>query len=178
MTAEATDRYVDLAGLRLHYRDWGGDGPPLVLLHGLASNCRIWDLVAPLLRSRFRVVAPDLRGHGQTEGPDDGYDFDTISGDVHGFLAALGLDSPILAGHSWGGNVVLHYAAGRPADVAGLVMVDGGLIEVSRIPGMTWERAQVMLAPPDFAGVTWDSMLAWAKDSDLGTFWNPTSRPS
>ena len=61
------DRSVPGDGVRLHARDWGGDGPPVILLHGLASNCRIWDGVAPLLAAAgFRTVAVDQRGHGES----------------------------------------------------------------------------------------------------------------
>src|SRR5215212_111789 len=57
-------------GLRLHYRDWGGTGRGLLLLHGLASSARIWDLLAPLLRPYGRVVALDQRGHAASDKPD------------------------------------------------------------------------------------------------------------
>src|SRR5438552_915067 len=71
-------------GLALHYRDWGGAGRPIVLLHGLASSSRIFDLLAPLLRPYGRVVALDARGHGESAKPDDGYDFPSIVADVAG----------------------------------------------------------------------------------------------
>src|SRR5205823_10946826 len=87
--SEPTDAFVSLRGLRFHYRDWGGRGRPLVLLHGLASTARIWDLVAPLLAARYRVVALNQRGHGESDKPDDGYDFATITGDLAAFLDAL-----------------------------------------------------------------------------------------
>jgi pimeloyl-ACP methyl ester carboxylesterase len=157
------DRSVPGDGVRLHARDWGGDGPPVVLLHGLASNCRIWDGVAPLLTAAgFRTVALDQRGHGESEQPDSGYDFATVGRDLAAALAALGLARPVLAGHSWGGNVALQYAAdgGRDA-VAGLALVDGGFIEVAAWQGMTREKAREQLAPPRFA-IPLDSWLAQA----------------
>ena len=63
------DLTVGLDGMPFHYRDWGGAGQPIVLLHGLASTCHIWDLVAPILRRAFRVVALDQRGHGESGKP-------------------------------------------------------------------------------------------------------------
>ena len=54
------------AGIAIHYRDWGGAGRPIALVHGLASSARIWDLMAPLLRAAGRVVAFDQRGHGES----------------------------------------------------------------------------------------------------------------
>jgi pimeloyl-ACP methyl ester carboxylesterase len=150
-------------GVRLHARDWGGDGPPVVLLHGLASNCRIWDGVAPLLTAAgFRTVALDQRGHGESEQPDHGYDFATVGRDLAAALAALGLARPVLAGHSWGGNVALQYAAdGGGGAVAGLALVDGGFIEIAAWQGMTREKAREQLAPPRFA-IPLDSWLAQA----------------
>ncbi len=144
----------------------------MLLLHGLASYSGIWDLLAPHLAAHFRVVAMDLRGHGQSSKPSDGYDFDTVARDVRDFCGALGLTSPIVVGHSWGGNVALHYAVSFPTMVSGLVMVDGGFIEPSANPQMTWERAQVEMAPPPWDGVTMDSLLARVKQGDLGPLWD------
>ena len=81
-----SDCYIDLRGLPFHYRDWGGTGRPVLLLHGLASTCHIWDLVAPLLAEEFRVVALDQRGHGLSAQVEDGYDFATVSGDAAAFI--------------------------------------------------------------------------------------------
>lgn len=147
------DRYVPGDGVSLHARDWGGDGSAVVLLHGLASNSRIWDGVAPgLVAAGLRTVALDLRGHGESEQPDHGYDFATVGRDLEAAVEALGLARPLLVGHSWGGNVVLQYAADRDARaVAGLALVDGGFIEVAAWPGMTREKALEQLAPPRFA---------------------------
>jgi pimeloyl-ACP methyl ester carboxylesterase len=134
----------------------------VVLLHGLASNCRIWDGVAPLLAAAgFRTVALDQRGHGESEQPDSGYDFATFGRDLAAALAALGLARPVLAGHSWGGNVALQYAADGGDAVAGLALVDGGFIEIAAWQGMTREKAREQLAPPRFA-IPLDSWLAQA----------------
>ena len=158
MAATATDHRMVIGGLRFHYRDWGGSGTPIVLLHGLASTCRIWDLVAPILSDDFAVVALDQRGHGESDKPDRGYDFATVSGDLHGFIEALKLERPVIAGHSWGGDVALEYAVARPGVPRGLCFVDGGTIEVSARPGMTLERAKEEMAPPDFSGMTVDQL--------------------
>ena len=153
------DKLVDVGGLRLHYRDWGGSGQPILLLHGLASTCHIWDLVAPLLREGFAVVALDLRGHGESGKPDDGYDFKTVCGDVQGFMQALGLESPVIVGHSWGASVALEYAAAHPGAARGIVLVDGGTMELSGSPGVTLEQVKEVLAPPDFTGTTVDEFV-------------------
>ena len=134
-------------GLKLAYREWGGGEPAVALLHGLASNARIWDQVAARLQGRFRVVALDQRGHGQSDKPSDGYDFDTVVADAAAAFARLGVVRPVLVGHSWGGNVALHFAATVDPPPRALVLVDGGFIELSR--RMTWPAAEERLRPPN-----------------------------
>jgi pimeloyl-ACP methyl ester carboxylesterase len=165
--------FVVAGGLRLHYRDWGGEGEPLLLLHGLASNARIWDLTAPLLSGRFRVFALDQRGHGLSDKPDGGYDFASITGDVAALLQALGLERPALVGHSWGANVALQFAADRPDAVSALALVDGGFLEISAFEGMTWERTVAVMSPPPLAGMKLEAFLQGARNwPGLGEFWN------
>jgi non-heme chloroperoxidase len=154
-----TDSYLFLNDLRVHYRNWGGEGRPVVLLHGLASNARIWDHVAPRLAEHFRVLALDQRGHGLTDVSPDGYDFPTIVRDLHAFVETLDLPRPLLVGHSWGANVALQYAATRPAGPAGIVLVDGAFGEMSSVPGMTWEKAEALLTPPDLDGMRREEFL-------------------
>jgi len=157
------DSYLLLNNLRFHYRDWGGAGRPLVLLHGLASNARIWDLVAPRLTEHFRVLALDQRSHGLTDPADDGYDFPSIVRDLHAFVDTLQLERPVLVGHSWGASTVLHYAVSRPSGPAGVVLVDGGVGEMSSAPGMTWEKAEVLLRPPELDGMPREAFIERAK---------------
>ncbi|MCH7786907.1 MAG: alpha/beta hydrolase, partial [Chloroflexi bacterium] len=135
------DESVVVGELRLQYRNWGGSGQPIVLLHGLASTSHIWDLVAPILANDFSVVALDQRGHGLSEKPDHGYDFAFMTADLHGFINALELDKSLIIGHSWGGSVALEYAVTHPDVPIGLCFVDGGTIEISGRPGATLEKA-------------------------------------
>jgi pimeloyl-ACP methyl ester carboxylesterase len=163
-----TDRAVPGDGVSLHARDWGGGGRPVVLLHGLASNARIWDGVAPRLAGAgLRVVALDLRGHGDSDQPGGGYGFETVGRDLEAALAALGLARPVLAGHSWGAGVALAYAAGRAGALAGLALVDGGLLGVTEWAGSTREEVRRTMAPPRFA-VPLADWLARAKRFDPG----------
>ena len=164
---------TSINGIDFYYRDWGGQGRPMVLLHGLASHSGIWDLVAPLLACHSRVLALDLRGHGESGKPDHGYDFETVAEDVRNFWESLGLTLPVLVGHSWGGNVALHGAVTYPRRVAGLAMVDGGFIEPSAIGDWTWERAEKELAPPLFEGVTPQEIVTKIRQGDLGPYWSP-----
>jgi len=178
MQGEVRDTQIEFGGaggLRLRVREWPSDGPhdgpPIVLVHGLASNSRIWDDVAVYLADRFHVVAYDQRGHGLSDTPDHGYGFAQVADDLDGLIAHLGLVRPVLVGHSWGGNVVLEYAATRPDAVAGLVLVDGGFIEIAADPAMTWERTARELAPPDLTHLTFDRLIDRARTGDAGSYW-------
>lgn len=132
-----------------------GDGPEppaFVLVHGLASNARLWDGVAARLVAAGHLVATaDLRGHGRSSKPDGSYDVPTVADDVAALIAGLGLDRPIVAGQSWGGNIVVELAARHPEAIRGIVCVDGGWLEPSRaFPD--WEACRQALAPPRLAG--------------------------
>ena len=154
------DGSLIVGGLRLSYGDWGGPDDPIVLLHGLASTRHIWDLVAPILSPGYRVVALDQRGHGESGKPDCGYGFQSIVADLRGFIAAMGLDRPLVVGHSWGAGVALELAAAHPEVARGICLVDGGTMELQARPDMTLARAREEMAPPDFTGVTLDQMKA------------------
>ena len=147
------DEYTRYAGLRMHIRNWGGNGPPVVLLHGLASTCRIWDLTAPILARDFSVIAVDQRGHGDSGKPEDGYEFASVGNDVAALLEGRGIQRPVLVGHSWGADVALEVAVAQPDLLHGIVFVDGGTIEPSARYD-TQDDALVQMAPPDFRGVT------------------------
>ena len=152
------DEWTRYGGLRLHVRNWGGEGHPVVLLHGLASTCRIWDFVAPILARDFAVIAVDQRGHGDSGKPEQGYDFARVSGDVAELLAGRGINQPVLVGHSWGADVALELAAAQPELLKGIVFVDGGTIDASaRYDSL--DEALAQMAPPDFSGVTPDQFL-------------------
>jgi pimeloyl-ACP methyl ester carboxylesterase len=92
-----------------------GDGPPLVLVHGITESHRAWDPILPALAERWHVVALDLRGHGDSDRHDP-YDPITLAGDVAAVVAAAGVSDPLVVGHSLGGVVVSAYGgAGHPA---------------------------------------------------------------
>ena len=76
------DGWLTVNGLSFHYLDWGGSGQPLLLLHGLASTCHIWDMVAPILAQDHSVVALDQRGHGETDKPNSGFEFASVTQDL------------------------------------------------------------------------------------------------
>ncbi len=137
-------------GITLHVERRDGDpaAVPFVLVHGLASNLRLWDGVAEELQARgHTVIALDQRGHGLSDAPESSYDMDTAVTDLRAVVEALRLPRPVLAGQSWGGNVVLEFGWRHPREVRGIVCVDGGIIELADwFP--SWEACLAALTPP------------------------------
>ncbi len=129
------------------------DGSPsFVLVHGLASNARMWDGVAARLVERGHAAATvDLRGHGRSAKPDGPYDMATVADDLATVIGALGWERPVVAGQSWGGNVVLELANRHPDATRGIVCVDGGWLEPCAAFD-SWEACEARLAPPRLAG--------------------------
>ena len=159
------DDAIDLPGFRMALRRAPGAKRPFLLVHGLASNARLWDGVARRLAAAgHEVVAVDQRGHGRSEETVDGYDTATAASDLHDLIGALdwtGDRAPVVAGQSWGGNVVLTLAA-EHRGVAAIALVDGGWIHLSdRFPTFDecWEHA-----PPVFDGWTRASLQERARD--------------
>jgi pimeloyl-ACP methyl ester carboxylesterase len=113
---------------RFHFLDWGAsDAPPVVLLHGGHQSAHSWDLVSLALAGRYRVLALDQRGHGDSEWARDvDYSNHTMSLDAEAFIDALGLARPALVGHSMGGRNAMLLAARHPGRLRGLVVVDIG----------------------------------------------------
>lgn len=127
-------RYATLSGVKMHWAE-AGSGPPLVLLHGYPETWYEWRHVMPLLAGRFRVIAPDLRGLGDTSRPASGYDKRTVAADVRELIRDhLGLDRIGLAGHDWGGPVA--YALTRlDADLVGRLAILDVVIPGDGRPG-------------------------------------------
>ncbi len=119
--------YTTVHGLRLHHLEWGSpDGPPLVLLHGLRAHARVWTRVVPYFTPPYHVLAPDLRGHGDSAWSDEGYGTPRYAADLAAWLDLLGLARLDLIAHSAGGRTAVTYAAAHPERVARLVIVDIG----------------------------------------------------
>jgi pimeloyl-ACP methyl ester carboxylesterase len=127
-TPNVRDELVEMRGLRFYYRDWPAAKPnaqTLVLLHGYTGHARSWDAFAEAMSARYRVLALDQRGHGQTQwAPPSGYDTGEMVTDLEAFVSALHLKHFALLGLSMGGLVSIGYAGKRPAELARLVIVD------------------------------------------------------
>ena len=172
---ESRSSFVSVGAIRLQVFEWGAaDKPLLILLHGLASTSHMFDLLAPQLASDYHVIAYDQRGHGRSDKPDSGYDFESIAGDLDRLTAALGLgDAPFaLAGHSWGASTALYYAATRPQRVHKAILLDGGLRPTSD----NFARLEDM-APPQFHNRTLAEVKQMIRERWLGDAWRAELEP-
>jgi len=177
---------VDVAaGVRLRVRHYPGAGTPFLLVHGLSSNARLWDQVAARLSGAGHpVYAVDLRSHGESTAPPDGYDTGTAADDLAAVCARLDLVRPVVAGQSWGGNVVARLAARHPELPASLALVDGGWIDLTATFD-SWERCADALRPPDVDGRPIAEMRsyltrthpAWSPDAIEATLANMREEP-
>ena len=125
--------------LKLHYTDWGNpEAPPLLLIHGGRDHCRSWDWVAERLRHDWHVIAPDLRGHGDSGwAPDGNYPMHGFVYDLAQLIHQLKLAPVTLVAHSLGGNVALRFTGLYPDQVRKLVAIEG----LGPSPAMQAERA-------------------------------------
>jgi len=119
-----TRRRADVGGLALNVRELTSDGPTLVLLHGLGATGAVWQGVGRLLHPSLRLIAPDLRGHGESDKPVTGYLPRDYASDVATLLTLQPVSPVILLGHSLGAVVAALVAAERPELVGKLVLVD------------------------------------------------------
>ena len=170
--------------VRLHYLEWDpaqqeqssqsqdSDELPLVMLHGLSTTADTWRLVAAHLGRRHPVIAFDLRGHGQSDKPNDGYDFVTVAEDIVQAMAAIGLGQVALVGHGWGAKVALMLAVRHPALVSHLILVDCPFVEPRHWPGMTRERFVREAAPQEIFASR--AKFLEAMQQEMADFWSPT----
>lgn len=132
--------------LRLHYADWGNtEAPPIILLHGGMDHCRSWDWVAARLAAKWHVIAPDLRGHGDSAwAPGSTYMIANHIYDLAQLIHQLELAPVTIVAHSLGGNVAVRYAGLFPENVARLVSIEGlgQTHSADRAGKPVWERAR------------------------------------
>ena len=133
-------RRTDRDGVGLHYRE-AGDGPPLMLVHGFLGTSWAWRRVLPRLAQRYRVLAVDLRGYGDSDKPVDpddpgaGYDSRSLAEDLRAVARHAGIDGPIrLVGHDMGAPPALTWAARHPAEVSHLAYLE------EPVPGFSVEE--------------------------------------
>jgi len=158
------------AGIKLAGTRWpgaAGGGTPVVLLHGLASQRRYWNLVVTRLAG-LPMLAIDQRGHGDSDRPADGYDATTVAADLATALDAIGWSRAVIVGHSWGGSVAATFAAEHPERTLALVAIDGGFS--SPPAGIDRAAALKRLEPPRFAAEP-DELIAMISSRSAAGEW-------
>ena len=151
---------VEISGeVSIATSQYGSSDPEVVLIHGLASNRHMYDLVAEELEEMgIASISIDQRGHGDSSKPDSGYDHQTISNDVAAVLGMYDTSRPkLLVGQSWGGAMVGDFATKYPELVSGLILIDGGVFDL-KDRFASWEEVSELLAPPRFTGVSFTDL--------------------
>ncbi len=165
----------DSDGVNLHYVEYGGHGPPLVLLAGLGGTAQLFRGLAPRLSHRFRVVALTRRGHGRSERPGDGYNIETLVEDIRRFLDALGIERAVFAGHSFAGLELPLFAIRYPDRVDAIIYLDGVnvLLEPQPDPANDPVWATLETHPKEEDLLSQESYLSYLKRSrpDLANIW-------
>ncbi len=162
--------WITRNGVRLHYLDWGGNGPAVVLLPGFSLTAHAFDEIATALSPKFRVIAVTPRGYGESDAPDtSAYTIETMVADLRALLDSLALRRVALVGHSISGSVIAAFAEEHPERVSKLVFLDAFPYihpEVDSISALTPVRE------PPFAGdTTFKRVRAWLTSYRFGS-WN------
>ena len=128
--------FADVNGVKIHYLKSGNGPKPLVLIHGFGDTSHMWIPLFPAFNKNYTIIAPDMRGLGESSRPATGYDKKTVANDIHALVKTLGYDRIDLAGHDIGLMVAYAYAAQYPNEVERLALLD------APIPGIgdIWEK--------------------------------------
>jgi len=162
------------------YYEISGEGPALVLLHGWTENHKVWKLQIPEFSKGYRVIAVDLRGHGESDKPESGYSIQTFADDLYHVLNELGIDKAIIAGHSMGGMTALVFYLTYPEKAKALILVNttsAGIhdtgpmplretLELIRTAGFE-NVVEQFFAQTFFAPGTSEDLINWAKSEVL-----------
>lgn len=155
--AQPADRFITVNGLRIHYVEWGAaDNPPLIMLHGIGRVAHTFDHIAPHFAAKYRVLAVDMRGHGDSAwDPKGAYLVEDYVRDIEGLARELRLRNIVIWGNSTGGRVAQVFAGMHPELVAGVISEDVGPERPREIAdGMTARLKQ-------------EDERGWASEDDL-----------
>jgi pimeloyl-ACP methyl ester carboxylesterase len=171
----------------LVYWTWPGADPPTLLLHGIGNYGRYWDLFADAIAGRLRLIAPDARGHGESERPTDGYAPADFAADALAVLDRLDIGRAVVVGHSMGGLHSINLAARHPERVLALVIVDASPDPLpqgaeraqrlltgrpERFADRAAARAYLERTSPGYSAAVYENRLAFAfRDEDGGLVW-------
>lgn len=161
------DRYIVSNGIRLHYAEHPGDGPTLVLTHGLTANACFFDALAGALTPALTVLAVDLRGRGLSDKPDAGYTMDDHAADILGLLDELGIERANLGGHSFGGLLTYYLAANHADRVARCVVLDAP----AEVDPTIMEQIKPSLARLEQTVPSWEAYLSAVRSQPYFEGW-------
>jgi pimeloyl-ACP methyl ester carboxylesterase len=161
-------------GIKLHYLDWGGDGPPLVLVHGIGDNPHIFHDLAAYLRTDFHIIAYARRGHGRSDAPPGPYDGSMLTEDLRQLLNTLGLQQAHLLGWSMGGNEITELVSRYPDRVGKLVYLDRAYDWSTPMFFKDFGEALAVNCPGADDLRSLDAFRAWHRAAWLGAIpWTP-----
>ncbi len=126
---------LTLPDIQLSYLEWNQGKEPLLLLHGLADHALVWSSLGDYLAEDYHIVAPDMRGHGETSKPEQGYTFADAIADLEALMAHLGWSCAHVIGHSWTGKLALIWARQNPERLRSMILVD---------PIFVWKMSSLM----------------------------------
>ena len=115
---------LSLPTIQLSYLEWNQGKEPLLLLHGLADNALVWSSLGDYLAADYHIIAPDMRGHGESSKPENDYTFTSAIADLESLMDNLGWSSAHVVGHSWGGKLACIWATKNPQRLKSMVLVD------------------------------------------------------
>ncbi|MFM7278080.1 MAG: alpha/beta fold hydrolase [Microcystis aeruginosa] len=115
--------------MAISYLQWSDRGMPLLLLHGMADHALVWSSLGDYLSSNYQVIAPDLRGHGESGKPATGYHFQDYIGDLRALMNHLGWTQAHILGHSWSAKIAAIWATQQPEVFKSLILVDPFFID-------------------------------------------------
>ena len=159
-------------GVQLFYEDVGGGSPPLLFVHGIMCDHRFWGPQVEYFRSRHRTVAVDLRGHGQSDAPQQDYTMALFADDLAWLCRTIALTKPVVIGHSMGGVAALELAARHPDLPAAIAILDSPIMPPpsvltgvssfsAALCGADWRNAQQALATACFSPDSDAAVKAW-----------------
>jgi pimeloyl-ACP methyl ester carboxylesterase len=165
--------FVSVNGVRLEYLDWGGKGPPLILLAGLGCTAHIFDNIGPELTKDFHVIALTRRGVGASDKPERGYDMPTLVEDIRQAMDALVIDQAIVAGHSFGAREAAALAIAYPDRVSKVIYLDGAYNLTPDLMKADEDMNQFFPHPTEMDGSSFVRLLAWERLNRAA--WNDAS---
>jgi pimeloyl-ACP methyl ester carboxylesterase len=173
LSKPVSDEFIIAGDVTLHYVQWGEQGPPIVCVHGLTANAFCFQSYADELASDHRVIAYDLRGRGDSDKLEDGYSIPIHTDDLSELIDELGLERPIIIGHSLGALIALNFAAQYPDKLSKLVLVDAGAPLPWKTPAEQPLWLTTAISRLGVPVASYDEYIARLKAAPfLGPYWN------